>query len=381
MNNLCQRELAKHRHLFKGSTLSELIHYAIGDTLVPSDKARNDQVDYLTLQNGLYKLGEGRLINHTPDVFTSNLLPYNFDSNATCPRFSQFLNEIFLNDREKINFIQEAVGYAFHQSLPTPAIFFLLGEGSNGKSVFINTITKLVGEKNACNISFNKLSDEYYILELFQKMINISGETPLSKQINTDVIKAVVAGDWVTGREPYKQPMKFRPYAKHYLAMNKAPNITDPSHGMWRRIMVIDFPRIITEEEMDRELEIKLAQELSGIFNWAIEGYRRLKERSFRFLEPQSVSFSKQSYREETDTIRAFVKALLQKSSDDDDRLKFGEVYEMYHSFCQNEGKGDIEKKIDFKKRLTGLGFKIANSKKEGNQVCIFRVKLVDLDF
>ena len=308
LNNLCQRELAKHRHLFKGSTLSELIHYAIGDTLVPSDKARNDQVNYLTLQNGLYKLGEGRLIVHTPDVFTTNLLPYNFDPNATCTRFIQFLNEIFLNDQEKINFIQEAVGYAFHQSLPTPAIFFLLGEGSNGKSVFINTITKLVGEKNACNISFNKLSDEYYILELFQKMINISGETPLSKQINTDLIKAVVAGDWVTGREPYKQPMKFRPYAKHYLAMNKAPNITDPSHGMWRRIMVIDFPRIITEEEMDRELEMKLAQELSGIFNWAIEGYRRLKERSFRFLEPQSVSFSKQSYREETDSVRAFVK-------------------------------------------------------------------------
>jgi putative DNA primase/helicase len=46
--------------------------------------------------------------------------------------------------------------------------------------------------------------------------------------------------------------------------MNKAPNITDPSHGMWRRIMVIDFPKIITEEEMDRELEMKLAQELSG---------------------------------------------------------------------------------------------------------------------
>jgi putative DNA primase/helicase len=306
LNHLCQKELGGFRHLFKSSTLNDLIHYAIGDTLVSSDKARNDQVDYLTLQNGLYKLSEVKLIDHTPDIFTTNLLPYDFDPNATCARFIQFLNEIFLDDQEKISFIQEAVGYAFHQSLPTPVIFFLLGEGSNGKSVFINTITKLVGEKNACNISFNKLSDEYYILELFQKMINVSGETPLSKQINTDIIKAAVAGDWVTGREPYKQPLKFRPYAKHYLAMNKAPNITDYSHGMCRRIMVIDFPRIITEEEMDRELEGKLAQELSGIFNWAIRGYRNLKERGFRFLEPQSVSISKQSYREDTDSVRAF---------------------------------------------------------------------------
>jgi P4 family phage/plasmid primase-like protien len=380
LNNLCQKELGKHRHLFKNSSLSELIHYAIGDTLILSDKARNDQVEYLTLRNGLYTLEKGKLIAHTPDVFTTNLLPYDYDPKASCPRFIQFLNEIFLYEEEKINFIQEAVGYAFHQSLPTPAIFFLLGEGSNGKSVFINTITKLVGEKNACNISFNKLSDEYYILELFQKMINISGETPLSKQINTDLIKAVVAGDWVTGREPYKQPMKFRPYAKHYLAMNKAPNITDTSHGMWRRIMVIDFPKIITEEEMDRDLEAKLAQELSGIFNWAIDGYKRLRERSFRFLESNSVIFSKQNYREEIDSVRAFVKACLINSNDDNDRVKFGDVYQAYLSFCQIEGKKDMEKKNDFKKRLVDMGYTIGNSKRDSNQVCIFKVKIFASD-
>ena len=101
--------------------------------------------------------------------------------------------------------------------MPTPAVFFLIGSGSNGKSVFINTIANLVGKENTSNISFNSLSDEYYILELFQKMINISGETPV-KNINSDTIKAVVGGDWVTGRRLYKQPMKFRPFAKHFLS-------------------------------------------------------------------------------------------------------------------------------------------------------------------
>jgi len=175
-----------------------------------------------------------------------------------------------MGDDDKIEFIQEVVGYAFHKSLPSPAIFFLLGAGSNGKSVFINTISSLVGKNNTSNVSFNRLSNEYYILDLFQKMINISGETPSKKQLDTDLIKQVVAGDWVTGRHPYAQPMKFRPYAKHYLAMNQAPNIGDTTHGMWRRIWVIDFSRTSSEEEMDRNLENKLALELSGIFNWAL---------------------------------------------------------------------------------------------------------------
>jgi len=98
-------------------------------------------------------------------------------------------------------------------------------------------------------------------------------------------------------------------------------------------------------------------------------------------LEPESISFSKKNYRQETDSVRAFVSEFLVRSNDDNDRIKYGEVYEMYRSFCQNEGKGDIEKKKDFSKRLSGLGFKIANSKRDGNQVCIFRAKLSDPGF
>ena len=102
------------------------------------------------------------------------------------------------------------------------------------------------------------------------KMINVSGETPTKKCMNTDLVKSVVAGDWVTGREVYKKPSKFKPYAKHYLGMNTLPDIEDNTHGMWRRIHVIEFPRKFAEHEMDVELTEKLMGELSGIFNWAL---------------------------------------------------------------------------------------------------------------
>jgi phage/plasmid-associated DNA primase len=116
--------------------------------------------------------------------------------------------------------------------------------------------------------------------ELFGKMINVSGETPTKKCMNTDLVKSVVAGDWVTGREVYKKPSKFKPYAKHYLGMNTLPDIEDNTHGMWRRIHVIEFPRKFAEHEMDVELTEKLMAELSGIFNWALEGYKRLVARN-----------------------------------------------------------------------------------------------------
>ena len=52
-----------------------------------------------------------------------------------------------------------------------------------------------------------------------------------------------------------------------------------------RRIHVIEFPRKFAEHEMDVELTEKLMAELSGIFNWALEGYKRLGGQKFIFSE------------------------------------------------------------------------------------------------
>lgn len=374
INKLCQDELKKHRELFSKAALSGFMHYVIGDALVDSERARKDQLNYLTLQNGLYKIDEEVLIGHTPDIFTTNLLPYNYDPAATCPRFIQFLDEIFSGNQEKINFIQEAVGYSFHQALPTPGLFFLTGDGNNGKSTFINIITNLIGKENTGNVSFNRLSDEKYVLELFQKMINISGETPHLKRIETDMIKGITTGDWITGRELYNQPMKFRSFAKHFLAMNKLPIINDSSHGMWRRLWIIEFDRIFTEAEEDHELEEKLSSELSGIFNWALEGYRRLRNNKFFLKESSSMKLSKQEYRNEMDSVRSFARDMIAVKSGND--LKLSDVYKIYISYCSEENRKDTEKKKGFRKILEAAGFKIGNNTKDNNQVYIYNVAI-----
>ena len=115
------------------------------------------------------------------------------------------------------------------------------------------TITYLVGEENTSSISLNALPKEYYMLELRDKMLNISSETPRKHRINTDIIKAVISGDLVTAREPYKQPTKFKSYAKHFLAMNEFPLIDDNSYGWLRRLFIIEFPRTFGDIQLGTE--------------------------------------------------------------------------------------------------------------------------------
>jgi len=375
LNHLCQTELKQYRRFFSKNALRDFVHYGSGSEFYKSEKSSADMARYLTMGNGLYDLENYVLVPHTPDIFTTNLLPYDYDPEATCPRWLQFLDEIFLGDEEKIDFIQEAVGYSFLKEIPKPAMFFLVGDGSNGKSVFINTITSLIGEDNACSISLSSLSNEYYILSLHGKMINVCGETPRNRQINTDLVKAAVAGDWVTGRTPYKNPVKFKPFAKHFLAMNEIPVIEDMSHGMQRRIYPLEFTKTFNEDEMDVTLTEKLVDELPGIFNWAMVGYNRLKENNYIFSTGTSMTNAKNDYRRLSNNIYEFIEEHIVPSSSDA-RVTLKDAFLLYQKRCKEMNYSQLSRK-DFKTAIINCGYRIDNSTRDANQVCIFGIELV----
>jgi putative DNA primase/helicase len=375
INYHCQTELGKHRHLFGRNTLKDFNHFVSGQTTITKARGEREQGKYLTLQNGLYDMEGEVLIPHTPDIFTTNLMEYEYDPAAKCTRFIQYLDEVFQGNTDTINFVQQAVGYIFHKKIPEASMFFLIGEGGNGKSVFIDVLSYLFGDHNTANLALNNFSNPVYIPELFGKMLNVSAETPQQKQRNTSVIKGVVSGDFVTGKSLYTNPFKFKPYAKHFLSMNEDPEIDDTSDGMWRRVFPIEFLRKFEGDKKDTTLTDKLKKELPGIFNWALKGYRILKKKDFKLDETHMMKNKKQQIKELGNSVIRFASEKLKKLPGTDAKLK--DVYKSYGNYCISEGEKYPKKKIEFKNILKRDGWKIDNSSKEGNSVCMFDTKLV----
>ena len=369
LNNLCSQELGKFREFYTKSVQSNFIHYCIGDCLINSEKAFNDQKRYLTMQNGLFDLNEQILIPHTPEIFTANPLPYDFDPNATCDLWIKYLEEVLMGDQPTIQFVQQAVGYCFLKEILIPALFLLIGPGSNGKSVMVNILQELFGKENVSNISLNQLSNEYYTLQLFGKMVNLSSETPHKRQINTDLVKAAVAGDWIIGRLPYEPPTSFKPYAKHFLSMNTVPKNDDLSHGWDRRIFPIEFKRTFTKKDMDVHLTSKLSKELSGIFNWALEGYRSLRDMEYEFIASESIDQAKENYKSQSNNVFDFINDSIKEKSEEVILLK--NLYSDYREYCYSEGEKNILTKSEFKKVLKANGYTVENSSKHNNNVCV----------
>lgn len=376
LNCIAQKELNEYRYLFTSTELNQLAHFMEGGNSKDHETMVQENMMYLTLQNGLYDIANNELIPHTHEIFTRNLLPYNFNQNAKCQRFEQYLSEVFDNDIEKIAFVQEAVGYCFHKAIPVASIFFLVGNGSNGKSVFIDVLTYLVGEDNASHISLSSLSDDIYLMQIDGKMLNVSTETVNHRQIDTDKIKAVTSGDEVVGKILYKGPVSFRPYAKHFIAMNQIPQLNDNSHAMRRRVEIIEFSRTFTAKEADPYLTDKLKSEMSGIFNWAIEGYRRLQDNHFKFSKSESMMNQKNEIMNEMNSVIQFAEECINKVKNS--KIELSIVYNKYLEYCRNL-KQINERKSDFKKILIEQGYTINNSTADHNKMIIFDVEFNDI--
>ncbi len=130
-----------------------------------------------------------------------------------------------------------------------------------------------------------------------------------------------------------------------------------------------------SEAEMDVHLTDKLKTELLGIFNWALDGYKRLRKNNYIFSKGTSMQNSKQQYKNQSNSVFAFISHYFEKT-EEDSGVMLKKTYELYESFCNSEGEKDILTKPEFKRILISSGYKIDNSSKHSNAVCVFGVKI-----
>jgi putative DNA primase/helicase len=264
----------------------------------------------LGVKNGVVDLRTGKLRSGTPTDRITMSCPVVYDSSATCPRWEQFLCEIFNNDAQLISYIQRAVGYSLTADVSEQCIFLAHGEGANGKSTFLKTISRVLGD-HSCNLAFSafeikgRSSIPNDIAVVAGKRLVTSVETNEATRLNEGRIKALTGGDPVTARFLYGEFFTFQPVAKFWLAFNHKPRVVDDSHGFWRRIHLIPFVHIFSGAQKDKHLDQKLFAEAPGVLNWAVRGC--LDWQRDGLVVPLVVEAATNEYREESNSVAAFL--------------------------------------------------------------------------
>ena len=235
------------------------------------------------------KTGETVLKPHSITDYVTVRLPYFYDPNAKCVNWRNFISDVTngRNDRQKL--LQEFAGYTLSPSCKFQKALMLKGGGSNGKSVFTNIISTVLGgygdDGYISSVEPSRFGKDFRLMPFKNSWLNISVDTENDLRGAEGVFKRIVAGEVLEDSYKHRNPLQFKTRTKLMMCCNEFPTVKDTSDGFMRRWLIVNFPmhfvpknQIINpnDRELDPNLEEKLRQELSGIFNWVLEGLQRL---------------------------------------------------------------------------------------------------------
>lgn len=286
--------------------------------------------------------------HHAEDFFTY-VLPYAYDPGADCPLFDSFLDRV-LPDKTVQIVILEFIAYCLIKGMELSKMLALYGIGSNGKSVLLDLITRLLGSCNVSNVQLSALTtnDEKRAM-IEHKLLNISHES--NGQIDPAVLKQLVSGEPTEVRVLYKGPHTMYDVPRLAVSFNRLPK-AEATHGFFRRWILVPFDVIIPEDEQDKDLTDKLTRELSGIFNKVIVALQGLLVRK-AFTKSEVCDRALARYQSTSNSVQQFLEERCVVS--ESGHIKLKELYNYYREFCIEESYDRIGKK-NFQEVLRNFG-------------------------
>lgn len=325
----------------KKNIMNELMHRR---PATPDDFDRDDML--INVANGYIDLTSRELYKHDINKMFSQITNTDYTEKMQPAVWLDFLNDIFAGDQEVIRYIQKALGYSLTGSTREQIMFILFGKGRNGKSIFVEVISEILGDYSnnmqAKSLMVKKNDNvNTDIARLSKARFVTSSEPNEGFRFDEGLIKQLTGGDKVTARFLYAEEFEYTPKFKIWVSTNHKPIIRGTDDGIWRRLVLIPFDVQIPEEKVDKDLKYKLLREAPAILNWMAEGaYMWMQE---GLAMPEKLKEASKAYRNEMDVIEQFIEDECKRV--DDAKVKANELYELYKRWANENGNYKMSNK------------------------------------
>ena len=320
-----------------------------------------DNVPYsINCTNGTLDLQTGALRPHDRADRITRIVNCDYDADSRPDLFAKFIERI-QPDPSIRAFLQRSIGYSLLGNVRERSFWILYGTGNNGKSIFTNLFINLLGEYASTTTSNSIMAGKQSaipndIARLKGKRFVVVPETGENERMNEALVKALSAGDKVSARFLFGEFFDFYFSGKLWIATNHRPTITDHSKGFWDRVKLIPFSQDIPADEVVKSDDLMrgLMAEAPAILNWAVQGCRDYFDLD-GLDTPQIIQDEIAAYKREQDSIAQFIEErceTLEQAeagqaaglagfaySPADYRVKNGDLYEAYKTFCKDAGE------------------------------------------
>lgn len=296
----------------------------------------NDRENMIPLANGMFNIGDARVIPHDPENYNTYALDILLELTGDlpdCPQWKNFLQQS-VNDPDTIREIQKFFGYCYTRETRHEKALLLIGPGGDGKGTILKALQSLLGAINVSNVSMGSLEDQFHRVMLVDKLLNVTTEIETSL-LQSDIFKSIVSGEPITAAYKHKNAFSFSPVCKLAFSANKHPNIQDTSEGLYRRLLIVEMNReFVKNGKADLYLFDKLMQEKNGIFLWGLRGLQLLRDEGFRQSDYMTGCLDR--FKELNNPILSFINTHVE--IDQTAWTCTMKVYEKYSKFCIKRG-------------------------------------------
>lgn len=341
--------------------------------------------------NGTIDLCSMDFAPHRQSDLLTKLSAVTYDPVAACPDFEKALKSIFPEDPlvddapgdlEMIAFIRRLFGYCLCGDTSEQIVAILHGDGSNGKSVLLETICAVLGPYASPapeGLLLARRGEQHptELADLFGKRLVHSVETGEGARLDEARVKKLTGGDKLKARKMREDFWEFDPTHKLLILTNHRPRIRGTDHAIWRRVLLIPFTAKFWDPDKDPKpgelrdqprfqkdknlIANKFAHERSGILNWLLDGFRDWQQGGL--LPPKSVQAAAEEYEKSEDLVGQWVEECCAIYGDPNAKTKSGEAYKRFLVWCEANGEHPRTSQKAFTQRICAItGFEVDRS-------------------
>lgn len=296
----------------------------------------------LVVQNGTLDLKSGVLRESRAEDLNTRCAGVTFDPQAQCPDWLKHIEFVTGGDPVLGRYLQRAIGYSLTGSNVEQKVLFLWGDGANGKNTLMDVIAALMGDY-AMAADENFLSGDHHehptqLAALRGKRLVYADETDENRKIKESRIKHLTGSKTIRARFMRKDGFEFPAQFKIWIMGNHKPQIMGNDQGIWRRLKLVPFTYVLSDDQKILGYDEILMQEMSGILNWALAGLRDWHQLG-GLGEAEQVTKATKEYREEEDLIGQVLRALIVETGNAEDYFAGSEFYQLYTNWMIENGQ------------------------------------------
>ncbi|MBO7696325.1 MAG: hypothetical protein J6T10_27120 [Methanobrevibacter sp.] len=364
--NAIMSKMIEYIPTLKSSQRKEVLDYL---ELIVDEADYKDTSNYICFKNGIYDITTDELLPFSPEIIVTNKINHNYNPDATSEILETMLNNISCGDAGIRSLLEEMAGYCMYRRNELRKAFILTGDKKNGKSTYLDMVTRMLGDNNISALDLSDLCTTFRPAEIVGKLANIGDDIGDEFIKNPAIFKKVVSGDRITVEKKGADPFQFSNYAKLLFSANDIPRIKDKSGAVIDRLIIIPFNATFDKNSPDFDpfIKYKLRKPdvIEAFIQLALDGLCRVLTNQ-EFTTTEAVTKELEEYELNNNPVLLFFKehkVIDQTSSG---------AYRDYRMFCVENNYNPMSQ-IEFSKTVRKtFGCHVEERKIDGKRVRVF---------